>query len=55
MEERNLSGLIELLFVVGLVAWFSYSQLRSVRKDKRLTDGEVRAAESKDQPPRDGS
>jgi len=48
MEERNLSGLIELLFVVGLVAWFSYSQLRSVRKDKQ-----DRAAESKDPPPRD--
>ncbi len=57
MEERNLSGLIELLFVVGLVAWFSYSQRRGLRHDPRHPDDkddQDRVADSKDQPPRDG-
>jgi hypothetical protein len=54
MEESNLSGLIELLFVVGLVAWFSYSQLRGLRNPPRHTDDKDRAADSKDQPPQDG-
>jgi hypothetical protein len=55
MEERNLSGLIELLFVIGLVGWFSYSQRRGLRNAPRHTDDKDRAADSKDQPPRDDS
>lgn len=54
MEERNLSGLIELLFVVGLVAWFSYSQLRGLRHDSRPKDDKDRVTDAQDQPPRDG-
>lgn len=32
--SSNLLGLLELLLIFGLVAWFGISQLRAVRRDR---------------------
>ncbi|MGB5253204.1 MAG: hypothetical protein WBN68_10805 [Sedimenticolaceae bacterium] len=45
-----MTGLVELLLIVGLLVWFGVSQLRSLRKDDRRTPED---ADDKVSAPRD--
>ena len=45
-----MSGLIELLFVVIVFAWFAHAQFHQVRKDQPGRGEDNAAAKSKDQP-----
>jgi hypothetical protein len=53
MERHNLFGLIEILFVLGLLLWFAFTQIRFPGKGERSRGVEGKAAESKDEPPRE--
>lgn len=41
--SSGLFGLLELLLIFGLVAWFGISQLRAVRRDKPSDDDQAQS------------